>query len=911
MNRRFVSILLAALLMFEMVNIGVSAADSVEIKDEVFQTAVDFMEAFSLLPLKGKAASSSVTRGEFASLVLSILGLRDNTTSSIVADGKYLGFNNDTTEKDDWLWIDDQAKDTANSTATPYYDVTTEHLYWPDIRTISQLGLMSGGTERRFRPDERITGNEAIKVLVDAIGAGYLANNSYPDGYVIQAAMLKITNNIQLSEFNRYMTYRDIVVCLNNTLNTNVYSNYKDSGQTFMEYVFRIYTDIGVVSANSFTSIANVDGGINNGFAIGSNQYLKGGTDADRCLGYYVTVYYVEENGDRVAKYIQSSSKNKELTIESDDIEAYTRPYLTYTSGTSKKQVYLGAKTIILYNGKLLDNYTDNDLILKDGSIKFLDNNNDGKYEIAFVDNVEVMWAGGVDTRNNIIYDKIMPENSIDLSDGNISINDTKGNPVSLSGINTNSVLSIRKTIETQGKLKIDIVVSDDIVEGKITEIENQNESIKVDGVNYKLSYAADEADYEVGTEATFYLDRNGKIVGLMKNNLLKYGYFAKIEKDGAAPLNGNYLIMLYTLDDEFNVFTLSKKVVFNEVQVAAENVAASPLIYNASTNTFNTQLIKYSLNSSGEINEILLADMDSKKFVTMYDEYMTPVYRSDIQSFSVATPLFYAGDNTVYINVPLTDGQDKESYFKKSYSNDEYVRINKVYGDSEDSKIARIIVYCSDAKSATTVDKYYPACMVKKISMAIENNEEVYKITYCGYGGEKTIIADDSELFNKLEELEPGDLFRFTTNSNSGYMTAFEKVFDASDQKLCTGQVYWNGTNPVRSESGQWVSQLLLLHGIVTSKSDDGAFINVAPFNYKTNDGVVSIDGYDSNTEFALRGNKYSIFVFNGTSKTVSKGNYATDIMDAELVGVSKASSVVVYSYWGSPRAIFIYNNF
>jgi hypothetical protein len=113
---------------------------------------------------------NNVTRAEFAKVVVELLGHGD----------VYWG-----------AWAD-------GSTATAFYDVPFEHWAFRYIQTASALEIIRGNEDGYFRPDDEIFADEAVAVLVRALGYESFANSrgGFPTGYLIAADTAGIRGTI-------------------------------------------------------------------------------------------------------------------------------------------------------------------------------------------------------------------------------------------------------------------------------------------------------------------------------------------------------------------------------------------------------------------------------------------------------------------------------------------------------------------------------------------------------------------------------------------------------------------------------------------------------------------------------------------------------------------------------------------
>ena len=122
----------------------------------------------------------AVKRGEVAQIVCNIMGFEyDVTDEKISWENEYLG---------------DDSKDTelivAETGESSWTDVPTNSWAYKAIRQATGVGVMQGDGESSFRPEDTVTYNEMIKVILSLGGYSEEAKyyGGYPDGYAKIAA---------------------------------------------------------------------------------------------------------------------------------------------------------------------------------------------------------------------------------------------------------------------------------------------------------------------------------------------------------------------------------------------------------------------------------------------------------------------------------------------------------------------------------------------------------------------------------------------------------------------------------------------------------------------------------------------------------------------------------------------------
>lgn len=107
---------------------------------------------------------------------------------------------------------------------TKFLDVRENHWAKDYIYLSRKLGIVNGMTIDTFAPENNITYEQAIKMIVAALGYDKQASEhgGWPDGYITVAQNLGITKGVSFDR-TANATRRDIVLMLNNALNIEYY----------------------------------------------------------------------------------------------------------------------------------------------------------------------------------------------------------------------------------------------------------------------------------------------------------------------------------------------------------------------------------------------------------------------------------------------------------------------------------------------------------------------------------------------------------------------------------------------------------------------------------------------------------------------------------------------------------------
>ena len=910
-------------------------ADDTQLEDTAYTEAVEVLEGLNLIDTSEKNSNIAITRGQFADLLAKALGLKNLNEEQIVAKSKFLGYTNNPEfdENGDWVWKENSSGSSVNvdyEHATPFKDVLSTHQYWESISLMASLGLMTGDENKYFRPNDTISYIEAQKVLVYACGSAEKAGNVFPGGIVTEAARLGITDGFKKSAADD-VTYRDAVVLIYNALNANVYEaiSYNPNGveykkskvETLLSYYTGIYKLEGIVDKNRFTSLKNTNGTDSDLISVDGTLLKTGDVSFDSLLGYDVDAYYKDEKSSvyLTAVYVRNSGRSSEITVNSEDIIGYSSNKLSYQlDGEKKKEKYIGANTNIIYNGKALTDYTgysDKILVPEQGNIIFVDGDSNGSYETVFVNNIETVVVSSVDYEQKIIYNKMNNPKSVELDSGMFFITDEDGLMYELTDITVDSVLDVRRTLNTQGEQLAMINRSYSSVTGVVTVHNTAKKQIIVNDKVYEYSDLFDTSLIVLGTTITFYINTRGKIAYAIRGSELTYAYLVDIAYDG---FGDGEKIWLYDLwNEEFIEFNFANNVKVNKVSVKKDKIAGCTAIYNSSAEKTLSQLIKYKINGSGDVCEILTANVDEDEFVEQDlgsykgEELM---YRNAVKAFVAKTSVVYMAPDAIYSAVPETNAKNQKLYYEPSISDNDYYRVDRVYKNSSKSALASVILIESDVEDSLATKRVItgkgaPISMVMGVRKTInaDGDEGVIVEVMNGKDGYFALESFDDDIAIIASELHEGDLIRYETRNRDGSIYRLLKVFDAKDKIWTVG-----ANNPYATSfnsTAAFNSSMHGVHGVVAKKYDGGKYITVAPYVYKKDESgntVKSGISTDESTYFTYCASDFKVYKYTSERDGVVIGNPISDLISVEEAGVG--TEVVVYVASANPRSIFVY---
>ncbi len=487
-----------------------------------------------------------------------------------------------------------------------------------------------------------LTVDEAIIVFMDAAGYGpYLKSQTAGDAFAYRAEAQRrgLLTSVKYAEasktFTAEMFYKMFYDALHIDTIAASYSNvgveYYNTERTLMDTELDLVMFEGIVTGNSYTTLLG-DPGVGEGSILIDNNIYSTRTleGIDDFIGYSVHAYLDKDN--YLCSIAVDERINDTKTLD-DSVEIkkdeWTKTFFPYWDENDRvKKIEIDRYADVIYNHIALPGYQKEDLDIDNGYLKFIDNNNDKKYDVVFIEEWISFLPRYVDKSDNIIEDR--NTNVYDFS--NLIDNqkykgifDHEGNAVAdLSGLNVNTAVSVLVEYNTFNVTEA-LILKEETYEGVLSRnSEAKAFPIKIGDYEFKLGKAyfgektnQFELNHKLGTRILVYVDQFGKIIKSVDiQGVKKFGWVMNIKKIDDL-FDSGVKIHMFTENDKFETFQLAKKVTYNINNI----ITPSQLVNNYDDTFYNTttgvkpQLIQYTLNGKGEVSAIETADTTSNNF--------------------------------------------------------------------------------------------------------------------------------------------------------------------------------------------------------------------------------------------------------------------------------------------------------
>ena len=814
--KKLITSLLAVVMILTSVGIPAFAASFSDITDEKVAVAVDKLVAHSIITGYEDGTfkpDNQITRAEFAAIVTRMKGVTDNLGTDAVT-----GFS-------------DLDNDASRAWARPY------------VKAAVDLKIINGFEDGTFRAGEPVTYEQAVKMLVCAVGYEVVAqselskikitnpNATWSAGYIAAANKHGITKGVITNLISEPASRGVVAVLTSNGLDVPEIKENEDG--TFEkvdpEETEKNITEIkGLVSGTYYTGIDSDNVNISEielmiGTGSDKNTYelaekLRGTIDLNDIIGKYVVAYY-----DNIDRQITSITERNNTSVIIDEASIHNISGDTiryYKENGSLETVSLSGYTVI-HNGKYVSSI-DLESEFKNGTIELL---TAGGNKFAKVTTYEVFVVSSYDKTNEKIFFKY--KKTFDNGDGTpvnyyqfpnrtsdkpeIYVNGVKKEFSSLSLSAYNVINYMESPDGASGNEIKKMYVTTGSKSGKVTaglgeerkvELDNKEMYLTNDYVAYSPTGNDEEkAPFELGDSYTYYLDYTGQIAAVKYSaasnaSNYSYGYIIAAGDDR----DGNPAVKIFTSSNSVATYKLKSSVKVDGDKTSDDNVigkledAAATLNsnYNTAFGTTPTavcQPVKYSV-SGGQIDSIdtvaTVSGGTDDSFT--YDGKLNGTSKNATTTkttVKISGTTYAMNTSTIVIYVP--DTRSNEDAYSKMSASTAFATTTEAYAEvfgvdsSSSNKLAKmVLVYGNDPTLDYIGDS--PYMVVTKVSGSTD-------------GDQITGYVKDSESTSTVTVSE--DKFRTNLSDNAVTAAAVEKgdiiryLKDSSGKVIAIEMVY------------------------------------------------------------------------------------------------------------------------
>lgn len=644
-----------------------------------------------------------------------------------------------------------------------FADIPSTHWAYNYAGTLKSMGIVEGIGDNKFGIDMNVTYEQALKMLVSALGYSNIAEQQggYPNGYLAMATTLGITDDVPMSTgaVNRLSAALLIENCLEADMLKPGQEDTKNP-DNILEDTLRYTKMRGTVDA-TFDAYGSENLKYNEIVISGVRYKL----DIENCIidttglfGRQVEYYVTERDYEEVISHIRPVGQAVEsITVDADDIATTTtKTQFNYYKNDKLESETIETPTNVYYNGRQLPASGITNAIMKpaDGSVTIIDLDNNGSYETVQIREYKTkVVSRATDTAIYATYG-----GNLDLEKYEHVEIYHNGNEVTMSDIEPGDVLSVSTDKEGESA---SIIISREYIDGKITRTRTTSRGVQLCGmesgeyaIDKAYKSAADSNSYgvdkiSIGTEGRFYLTAYGKIANYEKvtiaddgeevtgsyytrKNDMLYGYLwsSKLVFDGEDML----VMSVLTEKNKYENIVVNGEARFGRRTGGSYSYKkeTAQKIYEVVGGV--KQMIAYKLGDDGYVEGLCLADTASN------DDYFcksVPAGDQILYSNKVFDRRYYVDQDTVVFSTPHQStyySYNVVGKYNDIFSNGTWYVVS-LYDVSEDGRVGAI--HYNDG----TITKYTSTTGGNEIYIDPTNSPVLY-VT-----GVTTGLVDDEEV--------------------------------------------------------------------------------------------------------------------------------------------------------------------
>ncbi len=565
------------------------------LQPEGYVENTEFLSALGLYRFSDSNYSDSVKRGQFACMIMDLLGGDEASASSEL----------------------------------PFSDVTSETEHANAIRFMLQCGLMNGVSSEKFCPEDSITYIQSLKTVLHALGYGEVAKmqGGYPAGYMKLAQSLGLMKYVP-GDYNAPLSFEAAAVLLciaaetelcEATLYKTDGTHYaKESDRLLINVYHNIYTDRGIMTDNGRTAVNGKTALTPEKVVVGGRELFCTSNRIRDLIGHNLTYYYRDSGIYTLLYAYEDSRYNDIVTLSAQEIETensnFSKTHVVANVNGNIRTYNIDVYANLIYNGIFDETFTKNSFDITEGTITLIDADGDEDYELVCVDEYVDIVVG-----NHIKGDRISSAHSIpgyssvSYKDCDIVLfEDVQGNEITSADVFSDNILSVYKSKDNNMMRFVQSANRKTITVDSISEnddslaVEYEDEVFQISD-NYIALMKDRPENYsrpELGATYDVYLNFENKIVMLEQSNGKKqYAYLLAIAK-GEDIHSDEVQLKLHLETDDTVVLRAEKKVSINREGGKDPNELFSntDLFVDGE---FVPQLVSVVLNSAGNLKAI------------------------------------------------------------------------------------------------------------------------------------------------------------------------------------------------------------------------------------------------------------------------------------------------------------------
>ncbi len=839
--------------------------------------------------------------------------------------------------------------------ATRFVDVAADHWASGYINLATQNGIINGYGDGNFGPEDKVTYEQAVKMLVCALGFEPMAatKGGYPTGYLVVANQYKITAGVTATAEAPRKTVAQLVYNALSTPKMDQTSYGTDQkyevldGKNDRDYA-TLLTDMNIYIA---TGVVGEKDGEDINFALTENSddyefgmtgekksdgftnvttdltFKINGSDIEKYEHQNVDVYVEKVSGKYYVLAVVAADIGETFDLLSDDVKSITNKGTSgieieyYDENNKTKTVKLDANAKLQFNkNTAVDTFADiaskicNTVNAKgdvytdskdDIELVLVENTGDSKYDTIVATQYFSTKVDSVnESKDKLVTDDGTIEFKFDDEDVTTILEDVNGNAIELKDFAEDDVVAVVADTADYSKFKnftkyIRVInLGDNSVTGTVTSLgtKNGNKMVTIDGKDYIDGTANGAGSLNIDDEGTFYIGMTGKIIDFDGSAASKnYGFILEYA-DGSSSFDDGKEVKLLTEKDGVvtYTFTSSANDTFKAYITANFGAGAKKLFADfdiTNADQSAARLVTYKTNAKGEIKEIKAAADGTNSTVNAVSK---ATYKDSTQIIDKKT----LEDDVVIFNLDKSEADDVYAA-DISYLVDDVEYTGYILNDKDGENSVFII---TDGGTRFSDDVGLAIVTGTKAAKDADG-QDITEVTYVQDEEEGTVIFDEdsktpkgADLKYDVDDLDVGSVFAFNASSD-GTVTDYIVVGVIGDDGLLKADTK---TFSEFSEDNEFIFGYIANEKVSNTTKGETVKINGKGSDGKAIEQVISVSKSNSNRYTYNDANSRNILVDTEDfmAEDVDYYDAEKDIASFVFVRVIDGSVVDIYSF-------------
>ncbi|MBE7044328.1 MAG: hypothetical protein E7397_02270 [Ruminococcaceae bacterium] len=752
-----------------------------------------------------------------------------------------------------------------------FQDVRTDYYAFDAIDEAIHLGYIEVGEDRLFRPEEKATSEEAVKILLYMLNYKTYVDQGVTSIYSLAetAGLLKGVrfsgNNITKAQLAKliYNSFSSKMLEMSGISGINVVITESPDKTTL--YYLGLKMIEGDLLANSDSSLYYSGSPAMPGCVrIDDETYYEGNSGVSALLGYSVEAFVTDEkDGSETVIYAVKGEKNDFVVIEAEEIIEVEDSKITYGQKRGKT-LKLYEDMCIVYNGVAVK-YDEALFDIGYGTITFIKSESaEGKgYNVAIIDEYESFAVSSVSTADERIYLKNGTFNErmyIDVAEENESsvYIYEDGILTNLEAVTADSIISVFYGQGSHEVIKIIVSKKSFSAVMKATGSGSDRDeptSVFDSGEYIHAPNIVGAEKLNLGESFVLSLDYKGYLVEVRTSDAVKnYAAFLKATYDDAEDTcyvkvltKEGKLVTYQTVNEKIRMITGHEK-----VSVAPKNVAD---LLSGNENT----VILLEINAENKIKSITFSVPYNTTDLPANDSIFT-LYQTTTSALASYGAIAGVGTgNAITFIIPNAGADGIVDYSKAKVQAGGYFGAGSSYSniqfyDVDISAQAKAVLVRATAGAEFSTSTYEGGVfLVDRISETIDADDEpIRQLEGFQNGQELKLPISAKELNNLTNSAAPeqiynltrGDVILFATNSD-GEVSAYAVLYADATHRNRFAQTYngGNGYGTTRTCSVYHATVQFVSNEALTLRTPDDVASPTVPAGGKPSAIVYKID--------------------------------------------------------------------